>query len=71
MPKNLVKVVRNELAKRNVELLDVYSFRDHDVIRVFNKQSGKVVFYKSSRKVNTLTTREEIENLVLNITKQV
>jgi len=71
MPKNPTEVLREELRKFNIELLDIYSFKDHDVIRAYNKQVGKVILYRSKRKVNAITSREEATNLALEIVKQV
>ncbi|MEM0001152.1 MAG: hypothetical protein QXH02_06960 [Desulfurococcaceae archaeon] len=71
MPKNPTEVLREELRKLNIELLDIYSFKDHDVIRAYNKQVGKVILYRSKRKVNAITSREEATNLALEIVKQV
>lgn len=71
MPKNPVAILREELRKHNIELLDVYSFREHDVIRLYDKQSRRVVLHKSKRKVNSLPSREEIISLVSEIIKSI
>ncbi len=63
MPKTPSVILREELKSRNIELLDIYSFKDHDVIRVRDKLTGKVALYTSKRKVNTLSSKEEIVKL--------
>ena len=71
MPRNPSVLLREELDKLNIELLDIYSFREHDVIRVLSKTTGRVILYTSKRKVNTLTTREDVVKLVEEISRQV
>lgn len=70
MPKNPVELLKRELRKRQFELLDVYSFRDYDVLRVLNKPRNKVLLYKSSRKINTIASSREIEEFASTIVKQ-
>jgi hypothetical protein len=69
MPKNPAVLLREELSKHNIEVLDIYSFREHDVIRLYDKQARRVVLYKNKRKVNSLLYREEIANYVAEIIK--
>ncbi|MEM1639050.1 MAG: hypothetical protein QXJ69_03100 [Desulfurococcaceae archaeon] len=71
MPKNPVVTLREELRKHNIELLDVYSFREHDIIRLYDKQSRKVILHKSKRKISSLLSREEIINFISEITKSI
>jgi hypothetical protein len=71
MPRNPSVLLREELDKLNIELLDIYSFREHDVIRVRSKTTGRVILYTSKRKVNTLATREDVVKLVEEISRQV
>lgn len=70
MPKNPVELLKRELRKRQFELLDVYSFRDYDVLRVLSKPRNKVLLYKSSRKINTIASSREIEEFASTIVKQ-
>lgn len=69
MPKNPAELLRRELEKLNVELLDIYTFRDLDVIRAYSKQTGKVIVYKSKRKITTLASQEDVKNLAVEIAK--
>lgn len=62
-------MLKEELEKLNIELLDIYSFKDHDVIRAHNKQSGEISLYKSRQKVSTITSREDASKLALEIVK--
>ena len=71
MPRNPSVLLREELDKLNIELLDIYSYREHDVIRVRSKTTGRVTLYTSKRKVNTLATREDVVKLVEEISRQV
>lgn len=70
MPKTPSVILREELRKHGLELLDVYCFKDHDIIRVYNKQSGKVSLYQTKRKINTLTSRDELLSIVMDILKR-
>ena len=69
MPKNPVVVLREELAKHNIELLDVYSYRDRDVIRILDRQAGKVKLYISKRKINSAVSKEDINGIVVDLLK--
>ncbi len=47
MPKTPSIILRNELEKRQIELLDIYHLKDKDIIRVKDKLSGRVFLYES------------------------
>jgi hypothetical protein len=64
MPKTPSVLLREELAQRNIELLDIYSFKDRDIIRARDKLTGRIIMYVSKRKVSTLTSKDEIVKLV-------
>lgn len=70
MPKSKTELLRVELEKVGLELLDVYSFKDTDYIRVKYKLGMNVVIYESKRKVNTLTSIEDVRALALDIAKK-
>lgn len=70
MPKSRAELLRRELEKVNLELLDIYSFKDADYIRVRHKASGKVLVYESKKKVQMLATLDDVKALALDIAKR-
>ncbi|MET1159900.1 MAG: hypothetical protein ABWW65_02970 [Thermoprotei archaeon] len=67
MPKTPSVIVREELWKRGYELLDIYHYKDKDILRVKHRGTGKVFLYEIRKHVRDLTNREEIINLVNSI----
>lgn len=70
MPKTPSIILREELAKSGFELLDVYVFKDFDVIRVLNKQTGAVLVHKTKRRVSTMVSKEDISQIINELTKK-
>lgn len=70
MPKNRTELLKTELEKLGFELLDVYSYRDTDFIRVRHKQSGAVFIYGSKKKVKMLTSQDDARSLVIDIARK-
>ncbi|MEM4717607.1 MAG: hypothetical protein QXE81_02470 [Desulfurococcaceae archaeon] len=70
MPKTLSVILREELRKHGIELLDIYCFRDYDLIRVYNKQAGKVFLYQTKNKISSLPSRDELVSVVIDIVKR-
>jgi hypothetical protein len=66
MPKTPSVILRNELEKRQIELLDIYHLKDKDIIRVKDKLSGKVFLYESKTFVRDMD-RDAIVKLADNI----
>ncbi|WP_440059214.1 hypothetical protein ACSU1N_05350 [Thermogladius sp. 4427co] len=62
MPKSIVRILESELARRGLTLLDIYSFKTHDLVRL--KAGGEVLIIKSNRKINTLTGKEDVVKFV-------
>jgi hypothetical protein len=69
MVKSLTEVLRRELSTQGLELLDIYVFRDKDVLRLLNKRTNSVHFYVMSKKLSSLTSSEDVKNFVLEIKK--
>jgi hypothetical protein len=69
MVKSLTEVLRRELSTQGLELLDIYVFRDKDVLRLLSKRTNSVHFYVMSKKLSSLTSSEDVKNIVLEIKK--
>ncbi|MEM4481443.1 MAG: hypothetical protein QXK88_04700 [Desulfurococcaceae archaeon] len=67
MPKRQAVLLRNELDKLGLELLDVYSYKEGDFIRALNRQTGRVHVHKSTRKITALTSMDDIKELASSI----
>lgn len=70
MVKSKTELLRAELEKLGLELLDVYSYQDSDYLRVRHKYTGNVVVYESKRKVSMLTSAEDVRSLAQDIAKK-
>jgi len=71
MVKSPTEMLREELRKLGLELLDVYSFKDYDIIRIHDKRVNKVILYKSRQKVNTITSKEDASKLANEVSRYV
>jgi len=69
MPKRPIEILREEAVKKGVSILDVYSFKEVDVVRL--KLGERVVLAYSNRKLTTLTSREEATKFIEELLKQV
>ena len=69
MPKRPIVILREEAVKKGVSILDVYSFKEADVVRL--KLGDRVVLAYSNRKITTLTSREEASKFIEELLKQV
>lgn len=67
MPKNPSVIFREELAKHGYELLDIYRYRDRDIVRFLDKNSGRVLFYESKKHIDELNTIDEVRSIVSEI----
>lgn len=67
MPKTPSILLKNELIKYGYELLDVYRYRDRDLVRLLDKHSGKVIIYESKKHIDELNTADEIKSIVSEI----
>lgn len=73
MPKSPSILLKLELNKHGYEVLDIYEFRDKDLIRVKIKSSSKVFLFETKKHVKELNRTEEVKTLVseiLNYVKQ-
>ncbi|MGC9181248.1 hypothetical protein [Thermogladius sp.] len=68
MPKSPVVILREEARKRGVEVLDVYSFKEVDLVRA--RVGNKVIVAESAKKVSTLTTKDEVVKFVEDLLKK-
>ncbi|ADI31422.1 hypothetical protein [Staphylothermus hellenicus] len=66
MPKTPSVILREELAKRQLELLDIYHGKEKDIIRVKDKMSGKVFLYETKTFVRDMD-KDRITELANNI----
>lgn len=71
MPKSPSVLLKLELSKHGYEVLDIYEFRDKDVIRVKVKSTGKVFLYESKKHVKELNRVDELKALVSDIVSYV
>lgn len=71
MPKNPSVMLRIELAKHGFELLDIYRYRDRDLVRFLDKQSGKVILFESKKHIDELNTIDEVRSVVSEIANYV
>ncbi|MEM0355323.1 MAG: hypothetical protein QXY53_01420 [Desulfurococcaceae archaeon] len=67
MPKNPSVIFREELAKHGYELLDIYRYRDRDIVRFLDKNSGRVLLYESKKHIDELNTIDEVRSIVSEI----
>ncbi|WP_434731510.1 hypothetical protein WLZ34_00920 [Thermogladius sp. KZ2Tp1] len=68
MPKSPVVILREEARKRGVEVLDIYSFKEVDLVRA--RVGNKVIVAESAKKVSTLTTKDEVVKFVEDLLKK-
>lgn len=66
MPKAPSVILREELAKRQLELLDIYHGKEKDIIRVKDKMTGKVFLYETKTFVRDMD-KDRIAELANNI----
>ncbi len=64
MPKTPSIILKEELSKKQIELLDIYRFKDHDLIRVRNKLTNKVYLIKVEGHVSDIVTKEGLQNVI-------
>jgi hypothetical protein len=67
MPKTPSVILKKLLEDRQIELLDIYHYRDKDIIRVKDKLSGKVDLYVSKTHVRDMADKAELEKLASEI----
>ncbi|RLG81419.1 MAG: hypothetical protein DRO13_01230 [Thermoprotei archaeon] len=67
MPKTPSVILREELSRMGYELLDIYQYRDRDIIRIKHRMSGKIFLYETKRHVRDLVSRDEIRELASSI----
>ena len=70
MVKSKTELLRRELEKLGFELLDIYSFKESDLVRVRHKHSSSVVVYETKKKVSSLVSVDDARALALEIAKK-
>lgn len=71
VPKTPSVILREELAKKQLELLDIYRFKDHDLIRVKHSVTNKVYLIKVKKHVSDMVNKKDIDEVVKEIIKTV
>ncbi len=64
MPKTPSIILKEELSKKQIELLDIYRFKDYDLIRVKNKLTNKVYLVKVEGHVSDIVIKEGLHNVI-------
>ncbi|MGC8954287.1 MAG: hypothetical protein ACP5N5_06180 [Desulfurococcus sp.] len=64
MPKTISVLLRRELLKRDVELLDIYRFKDREFVRVKDRVAGRVMLYAPKIRLSSVTSREDLARIV-------
>jgi len=64
MPKTISVLLRSELLRHNVELLDIYRFSNKDIVRVRDRVSGKVAVYALKSPLSSVTSRDDLVKVV-------
>jgi len=64
MPKSPTILLKEELKKRSYELLDIYRFKDRDLIRLRNILSGEVHLITSEKYVSDITSHDDLVEFV-------
>jgi len=64
MPKTISVLLRNELLRHNIELLDIYRFSNKDVVRVRDRVSGRVAVYALKSPLSSVTSRDDLVKVV-------
>ncbi len=64
MPKSPTILLKEELKKRSYELLDIYRFKDRDLIRLRNILTGEVHLITSEKYVSDITSHDDLVEFV-------
>ncbi|MCC6034760.1 MAG: hypothetical protein LM567_04610 [Desulfurococcaceae archaeon] len=71
MPKSLTEVLKRELSKHEIELLDIYVFKKKDLLRLLDKRTNRVILYELPKKLSSITSIDDIKELGSEIVKNV
>ncbi len=69
MPKTPSVLLKEEMFKKGLDLLDIYHHRDGDIIRFKNRLTGKVYLYISKKHVRDLVDVGELKKLIEELVK--
>jgi hypothetical protein len=69
MPRSLTETLKRELSARELELLDIYTFKKKDVLRILDKKTSRVLLYETTKKISSLASIDEVKTLVAEVTK--
>ncbi len=64
MPKTPSIMLKEELKKRSYQLLDIYRFKDKDIIRLRNMLTGKVYLVESEKHVSDIMGPDDLASFV-------
>ncbi|RLG82717.1 MAG: hypothetical protein DRO40_06910 [Thermoprotei archaeon] len=67
MPKTPSVLLKQELAKKQLELLDIYRFKTHDIIRVRHSMTNKVYLVKVEKHVSDIASEKDLDEIVKKI----
>jgi hypothetical protein len=69
MPKSLTEILKRELSIRELELLDIYTFKKKDVLRILDRKTGRVLLYETTKKISSLASIDDVKTLVAEVAK--
>ncbi|MEM3163109.1 MAG: hypothetical protein QXN38_01760 [Desulfurococcaceae archaeon] len=64
MPKQAIAKLKIELAKRNLRLLDVYKFKNKDLLRVLDLASRKVLLIEPPLQLTNIASSDDLAKVV-------
>ncbi|ADV64457.1 hypothetical protein [Desulfurococcus mucosus] len=71
MPKTVSVLLRRELLKRDLELLDIYRFSDREVVRIKDRVSGKVMVHVLKTRLPSILSQEDLARIASEIASTV
>lgn len=69
MPKQAIAKLKIELAKRNLRLLDVYRFKNKDLLRVLDLTSHKVILIEPPLQLTNVASNDDLAKVIERITQ--
>lgn len=69
MPKQAIEKLKIELAKNSLRLLDVYRFKNKDLLRVLDLTSRRVLLIESPLQLTSITSSDDLAKVVERITQ--
>ncbi|MCS7127769.1 MAG: hypothetical protein N3E36_00610 [Sulfolobales archaeon] len=69
MPKQAIEKLKIELAKNSLRLLDVYRFKNKDLLRVLDLTSRRVLLIESPLQLTSIASSDDLAKVVERITQ--